>query len=120
MTAFDNEGDRSPPPLAAGHIAARLAPAIPIPQAELHRVAREDVVPVVGRRLLVRCAQPNCDHAAVIDPRKVFGSARDWPSRGRSERFRCVCGSRQSLIDYTSNADVRDGPIDAASLALWF
>lgn len=91
-----------------------------MPDPNAPRVAREDVVPSVGRRLIVRCDQPNCDRAAVIDPRKVFGSARDWPVRGRSERFRCLCGSRQSRVDYTSNADVRDGPIDAASLALWF
>lgn len=120
MTAFENDADCLTPLLATDHHSARGGAAIPVPRAERHRVSREDVVPVVGRRLIVRCAQPNCDHAAVIDPRKVFGSARDWPGRGRSERFRCVCGSRQSLIDYTSNADVRDGPIDAASLALWF
>lgn len=91
-----------------------------MPDPNAPRVAREEVAPSVGRRLIVRCDQPHCARAAVIDPRKVFGSARDWPLKGRSERFRCVCGSRQSRVDYTSNADVRDGPIDQASLALWF
>lgn len=120
MTAYDNETDGTSPLLATGSSPVRLGPAIPIPQAERHRVAREDVVPVVGRRLIVRCDQPHCGHAAIIDPRKVFGSARDWPGRGPSERFRWVCGSRRSLVDYTSNSDVRDGPIDAASVVLWF
>jgi hypothetical protein len=91
-----------------------------MPDPDAAHVAREDVAPAIGKRLVVRCEQPNCDHAAIIDPRKVFGSARDWPVRGRSERFRCICGSRASRVDYTNNADVRDGPIDRASLALWF
>lgn len=91
-----------------------------MPDFNAPRIAREDVAPSVGRRLIVRCDQSTCDHAAIIDPRKVFGSARDWPAPGHSERFRCICGSRQSRVDYTSNADVREGPIDRASLALWF
>jgi hypothetical protein len=120
MTASKSDADCLPPLLATDHPSARGGVAIQVPQAEPHRIAREDVVPVVGRRLIVRCDQPNCAHAAIIDPRRVFGSARDWPGRGRSKRFRCVCGSRRSLIDYTSNADARDGPIEVASLALWF
>lgn len=91
-----------------------------MPDRNAPRVAREDLAPSEGRRLIVSCDQPNCDRAAVIDPRKLFGSPRDWPSRGASERFRCLCGSRQSRVDYTNNADVREGPIDRASLALWF
>lgn len=91
-----------------------------MPNPNAPRVAREDIAPSVGRRLIVRCDLPNCDHAAIIDPRKVFGSARDWPVKGRSGRFRCVCGSRQSRVDYTSNADASDGPISSAALALWF
>lgn len=91
-----------------------------MPDPNAPRVAREDVPPSIGRRLIVRCDRPGCDHAAIIDPRKVFGSAREWPVRGRSARFRCICGSRESRVDYTHNADVRDGPIDRASLALWF
>lgn len=91
-----------------------------MPDLNAPRVAWEDVVPPVGRRLIVRCDRPNCDHASIIDPRNVFGSARDWPVRGRSERFRCICGSRESRVDYTNNADARDGPIGRSALALWF
>ena len=109
MTAFENEAARPASPREMSNRPAGEP-----------RVPREHIVPAVGRRLIVRCDQPNCDRAAIIDPRKVFGSAKDWPVRGASDRFRCLCGSRRSLIDYTHNADVQDGPIDRASLALWF
>jgi hypothetical protein len=82
------------------------------------RVAREDVVPDVGRRLVVRCERIGCDHAALFDPRPLFG-ATGWPREGRSNRFRCVCGCRDSQVTYTSNTVLRDGPIDQATLALW-
>lgn len=120
MTAFNFETDCFLPSPPTETPSVGTGPHIPVLDIDRHRIPREHVVPAVGRRLIVRCDQPHCDHAAVIDPRKAFGSLRDWPGRGRSERFRCVCGSRRSLVDYTSNAEVRDGPIDAASLALWF
>jgi len=109
MTAFSIGEDRSSSPAADS-----------APHAQHPRPPREHIAPAVGRRLIVRCDQPNCHRAAIIDPRKVFGSARDWPVRGTSARFRCLCGSRRSRVDYTHNADVQDGPIDRASLALWF
>lgn len=84
------------------------------------RIAREDIVPPVGRRMIVRCDRPSCDHAAIVDPRKVFGSVRDWPTRGRSHRFRCICGSRESQVDYTRDAYAADGPIHPDALKLWF
>ena len=91
-----------------------------MPDQNAPRIGREDIAPAVGRRLVVRCDRPNCGHAAIIDPRKVFGGGRDWPSEGRSRRFRCVCGSRESKVSYTNNADASDGPIGSAALALWF
>lgn len=109
MTEFENEAARPTSAQARASLTTGEA-----------RPPREHIVPAVGRRLIVRCDQPNCGRAAIIDPRKQFGSARDWPVRGTSERFRCACGSRRSRIDYTHNADVQDGPIDRASLALWF
>ena len=84
------------------------------------RPAREDVAPAVGKRLIVRCDRQGCTHAALIDPRKVFSSRAQWPAQGRSGRFRCVCGSRESLVSWTSHADAAEGPIHPAALALWF
>ncbi len=83
---------------------------------------REDL-PVVGGRgpaLIVRCAAPNCSHAAILDPRRLFASRRDWPREGPSTRFRCVCGSRQANVEVTRRSDWQEGPIGRETLALWY
>jgi len=84
------------------------------------RVPREDIVPAVGRRLVVRCDLPGCGRAALIDPRPLFGAARHWPAVGRSYRFRCQCGHRVARVSYSNNADAAEGPISQAALKLWF
>ena len=81
---------------------------------------REDIVPEVGRRLVVRCDAAKCDHAALLDPKPLFGSPRHWPPTGSSYRFRCQCGHRVSRVSYTHNADQAEGPISSAALKLWF
>ncbi len=43
------------------------------------RIAREDIPPEHGRRLVVRCLQAGCDRAAIIDLRHLFGSSGQWP-----------------------------------------
>jgi hypothetical protein len=84
------------------------------------RLAREDVVPQHGERLIVRCDRPGCDHAVLMDPRLTFGGRRNWPQAGRSGRFRCRCGHREAVIVYTRNSSQSDGPVPPAALALWF
>ena len=84
------------------------------------RRAREDIAPEHGERLIVRCDFPGCDRAVLMDPRPVFGSRRNWPSVGRSERFRCECGSRVAMVSYTRNSSQDNGPVPLAALALWF
>lgn len=85
-----------------------------------YRPAREDLPPDGGPALIVRCAMPGCGHAAVLDPRPLFGARRHWPAGGASSRFRCVCGGRQAMVTHTTRTVDRYGPIDAASLRLWF
>ena len=70
-------------------------------------------------RLVVRCLAPNCAHAAVIDPRTIFGSRREWPAEGRSQRFRCACGGRESMVSYTANTDQANGPVSQDIIRLW-
>lgn len=82
--------------------------------------AREDIAPTVGRRFIVQCDLPGCTRAVLIDPRKIFSSPREWPAEGRTERFRCQCGSRVARISWTRNADQAEGPVAQAALALWF
>ena len=86
----------------------------------LRRTPREDIVSDVGRRLVVRCDGPGCDHAVLTDPRPLFGAARHWPAVGRSYRFRCRCGHRVVRLSYTNNTDQTEGPISPAALKLWF
>ncbi len=65
------------------------------------------------RRMIVRCLSPGCVHVALVDARTLFGPARDWPMAGRSQRFRCVCGGRESRISYageTAPVESRDAP----------
>ena len=70
-------------------------------------------------RLVVSCTAPGCRHAAVIDPRMVFGSRRDWPLEGPSYRFRCECGGRESTVRYTANAEQPNGPVSPDVVRLW-
>ena len=72
-----------------------------------------------GVRLVVACAAEGCDRGALMDPRPLFGARRNWPEAGRSERFRCACGSRQARLSYTANTAQKDGPISAAAMRLW-
>ena len=89
-------------------------------RADERRVAREDLPVEGGPGLIVRCAMPGCAHAAVLDPRPLFGGRRNWPAEGASTRFRCVCGGRQAMVQHTGRSVDRYGPIDTASLALWY
>lgn len=84
------------------------------------RVPREDIVPEVGRRLVVRCDSPACEHAVLMDPRPIFGARRYWPAVGPSYRFRCQCGHRVSRVSYTDNSSQAEGAISSAALKLWF
>ena len=91
-----------------------------MPDSNAPRRAREDVAPEHGRRLVVTCDRPPCEHAAIIDPRPLFGEGRQWPREGRSERFRCMgCGSRETKVRYTRNSAQPNGPISQAAIALW-
>lgn len=83
-------------------------------------LAREDIAPEHGERLIVRCDLPGCDRAVLMDPRPLFGGRRNWPWEGRSERLRCQCGSRVAVVTYTRNSSQSDGPVPLAALALWF
>jgi len=87
---------------------------------DTRRRAREDIAPEHGERLIVRCNFPGCDRAVLMDPRPLFGSRRNWPREGRSERFRCQCGSRVAVVSFTRNSSQNDGPVSLAALALWF
>lgn len=70
-------------------------------------------------RLVVRCLSPGCRHAAIIDPRPIFGARRHWPVEGRSGRFRCRCGGRESQVSYTANTAQADGPVSPDTIRLW-
>jgi hypothetical protein len=85
------------------------------------RVAREDLPLEGGPGLVVDCDMPSCGRATVLDPRPLFGVARrSWPPAGRSTRFRCACGGRLAHITYPGRPVDRYGPIDQATLALWY
>lgn len=83
------------------------------------RTPREDREPSVGVRLIVSCEAQGCDHAVLMDPRPLFGARRFWPVAGRSERFRCRCGSRETLLSYTVNTAQREGPMSKDAIRLW-
>lgn len=87
---------------------------------ETRRVAREDVASDYGRRLIVQCDRPGCDHAVLMEPGAVFGSGRSWPAEGRSSRFRCRCGHRETRLTYTRNASQANGLLTPAVIRLWF
>jgi hypothetical protein len=83
------------------------------------RVPREDRKPSVGARMIVACQASGCDHAALVDPRPIFGARRDWPAAGRSTRFRCRCGSRETTLAYTVNTAQSEGPMSKDAIRLW-
>ena len=83
------------------------------------RIPREDREPAVGARLIVSCEARGCDHAVLMDPRPLFGARRFWPVTGRSERFRCRCGSRETTLSYTVNTAQRDGLMSKDAIRLW-
>lgn len=89
-------------------------------KSEKPKIAREDVVPEVGRRMIVACEGPGCEHAVLMDPRDTFGAARHWPVAGRSWRFRCRCGHRVAMVSYTRNTSQSVGPLSKAAIQLWF
>ena len=89
-----------------------------MPDSDYTRVAREDIAPVHGRRLVVQCDRPGCGHAVLMDPRPIFGSR--YPAEGRSERFRCRCGSRETRLSYTRNTSQPNGPVPLDAIRLWF
>ena len=91
-----------------------------MPDPNAPKLAREDAVPRFGRRMIVRCDRPGCDHAVLMDPRPLFGPQRAWPTEGRSSRFRCRCGHREAQVAYTRNASQEDGPISPGAIGLWF
>ncbi|WP_309629109.1 hypothetical protein [Brevundimonas sp.] len=72
-----------------------------------------------GARLVVACVARGCERAALMDPRPLFGARRFWPLAGRSERFRCACGSRETRISYTANTAQKNGPVSPAAMRLW-
>jgi hypothetical protein len=82
-------------------------------------VPRDIRQPRVGARLIVACVARGCERAALMDPRPLFGARRLWPVAGRSDRFRCACGSRETRLSYTVNTAQEDGPISSEAIRLW-
>jgi hypothetical protein len=82
-------------------------------------VPRDIRQPRVGARLIVACVARGCERAALMDPRPLFGARRLWPVAGRSGRFRCACGSRETRLSYTVNTAQEDGPISSEAIRLW-
>lgn len=91
-----------------------------MPDPNRPRLAREDVAPEHGQRLIVQCDRPGCDHAVLLDPRPLFGGRRNWPPEGRSHRFRCQCGHREAKVIYTRHSTAPNGPIPASVISLWY
>lgn len=83
------------------------------------RTPRLDREFTLGARLIVACEAAGCDHAVLIDPGPLFGARRFWPVTGRSERFRCCCGSRETALSYTINTAKRDAPMSKDVIHLW-
>lgn len=70
-------------------------------------------------RMIVRCLSPGCVHVALMDARTLFGSTRDWPSAGTSQRFRCVCGGRESRVSYAGETAPVEAPSSRDAIHLW-
>jgi hypothetical protein len=83
-------------------------------------VPRDIRQPRIGARLIVACLAKDCEWASLMDPRPLFGARRYWPVAGRSTRFRCQCGSRETRVSYTVNTAQRDGPVSLEAMRLWF
>ncbi len=75
--------------------------------------------PFAGAWMIVACIGRDCDREARMDPEPLFGSRRFWPVAGRSMRFRCGCGSRETRLSYTADRPRDDGPISAETIRLW-
>jgi hypothetical protein len=69
--------------------------------------------------MIVRCLSPGCVHVALLDPGSLFGPTRDWPAAGRSQRFRCVCGGRESRIGYAAGAAPAESLCVPDAIHLW-
>lgn len=76
-------------------------------------------VHVTGARLVVACAGAECSHEILVDPQPLFGARRFWPVSGRSERFRCRCGSRETRLTYTAGVVANDDPLNEDAIRLW-
>jgi hypothetical protein len=76
-------------------------------------------VHVTGAQLVVACAGAECSHEILVDPQPLFGARRFWPVSGRSERFRCRCGSRETRLTYTAGVVANDDPINEDAIRLW-
>ncbi len=76
-------------------------------------------VHVTGAQLIVACAGASCSHEILVDPQPLFGARRFWPVSGRSERFRCRCGSRETRLTYTAGVVANDDPLNEDAIRLW-
>jgi hypothetical protein len=76
-------------------------------------------VHVTGAQLIVACEGASCSHEVLVDPRPLFGARRFWPVSGRSERFRCRCGSRETRLTYTAGVVANDGLLNEDAIRLW-
>lgn len=74
---------------------------------------------VTGAQLIVSCEGAACSHEVLVDPQPLFGSRRFWPVSGRSERFRCRCGSRETRLRYTAGLAERDDVPGENPIRLW-
>jgi hypothetical protein len=74
---------------------------------------------VTGAQLVVACTGADCSHEILVDPRPLFGARRFWPVSGRSERFRCRCGSRETRLTYTAGVAANDDPLNEDAIRLW-
>lgn len=74
---------------------------------------------VTGAQLVVACAGADCSHEILVDPQPLFGARRFWPVSGRSERFRCRCGSRETRLTYTAGVVANDDPLNEDAIRLW-
>ena len=78
---------------------------------------------VTAAQLVVACAGADCSHEILVDPQPLFGARRFWPVSGRSERFRCRCGSRETRLTYTAGVVApelaNDDPVNEDAIRLW-
>jgi len=78
-----------------------------------------NAIHVTGAQLVVACAGADCSHEILVDPQPLFGARRFWPVSGRSERFRCRCGSRETRLTYTAGVVANDDPLNEDAIRLW-